>query len=65
MVLHAQDNQGIRIIVGGHIVTVQATREKGMVRYWVGKPDAAEVELVQCRTSTKAALGARYPRVSP
>jgi hypothetical protein len=64
MVLHAQSNQGIRISVGGHIITVQATNEKGMMRYWVGKPDAAAVELVQCRTSTKAALGARYPRPS-
>jgi hypothetical protein len=63
LVLHTDFNQGIQILVGQHRITVQATLEKGRMRYWVGKPDDVEVEAVQCRTSTKAPLGARYPKV--
>jgi len=64
MVIHTDFNQGIQIFVGSQRITVQATVEKGMMRYWVGKPQDVSVEMVQCRTSTKSPLGARYPKVN-
>ena len=63
MVLNTEFNQGIRISIGGESVTVQATSERGRMRYWVGKPDSVSVEPVQCRTSSKAPIGARQPAV--
>lgn len=62
MVLHTDFNQGIQIRHAGAVITVQATVEKGKMRYWVGKPDAVIVQPVQCRKSTKAPLGARYSK---
>ncbi len=63
MVVHTDFNQGITIKLGSTVVTVQATVEKGQMRYWVGKPDMVVVEAVQCRTSTKAPIGAKRPRI--
>jgi translation initiation factor IF-1 len=54
MVLHTDFNQGIQLnLTDGVVITIQASVEKGKMRYWVGKPDTISVQPVQCRTSTK------------
>ena len=56
MVIHTDFNQGIQIGCGGNTLIVQATLEKGRMRYWVGKPDEVTVTMIQCRANTKLAL---------
>lgn len=65
MVLHAAFNQGIQLMLNGSVITIQATVEKGQMRYWVGKPDEVAAVVIQCRTSNKAPIGARHPAVRP